>query len=126
MDKMRDLFDDMDRLIDLTLTPKAYMNLSKGYWIPPVDIYETSDEIIVYVEIPGVQKSDINLTYRNGYLVISGERKQLYPEYLTALHQMEMESGRFLRKIRVTIDIDDDNINAEYREGILEIKLPKR
>ena len=126
MDKADDIFDEMERLIDVTLTQKAYVNVSSGYWKPPTDIYETSEEIIVFVEIAGVKKSDISLTYRKGYLFISGIRKQLYPEPVTTLHQMEMDTGRFLRKIRISIAICEEEIEAEYNDGILKITLPKR
>ena len=126
MDNADDMFDEMERLVDVTLTQKAYINVSSGYWKPPTDIYETPDEVIVFVEIAGVEKSDIKLTYRNGYLFISGARKQLYPESVTTLHQMEMDTGRFVRKIKVSIPICEEEIEAEYRDGILKIMVPKR
>jgi len=126
MDETQDYSNEIGWLIDLTFTKKAYMNVTGEHWIPHVDIYEKADEILVYVELPGVEKTDINLTYSDGYLVIAGYRRELCPDCLTKLHRMEMDAGRFWRKIQILADIIQDTIEAEYRNGILEIKLPKR
>ena len=126
MDNSMDLFHEIDRLIDLKLSNKAFVKASSGFWLPLTDIYETPDEIIIYVEIAGVPKSDINIVYRSGYLIVSGFRKQFSPEYITTLHQMEIDSGRFMRKIKIDVDIVEDNIRAEYLDGIFKITIPLR
>ena len=117
-----DIFDEMDRLID----HKTFKYFSSRYWMPPTDIYETPHEILVYMEISGLDKKDITITYRNEHLFISGMRAQFFPESMSTLHQMEIETGRFCRKIKVGIDIVEDDIQAEYKEGILKVTIPKR
>ena len=122
---MNDLFNEMERLIYLSFMQKAYLNVSTGYWSPPTDVYETADSIIVYVEIAGVKKSDISITYKNNCLLISGERKKFFPKYTNMLNRMEIESGKFFKKLRINIKINEEDIQAEYHDGILEITLPK-
>ena len=126
MDNSMDLFDEIDRLIDLKLSHKAFVKASSGYWLPLTDIYETPHEIIIYMEIAGMRKSDISIIYRNGYLYVSGFRKPFFPEYIKTLHQMEIDSGRFMRKIKIDDDIIEENISAEYQDGILRIFIPLR
>ena len=126
MDESRNLFDEMEELMDITMTHKAFQKVTSGYWKPPMDIYETDDQVIVHVEIAGVKKSDISITYSEGCLQISGLRKDHSPEHVTTLHRMEMDNGRFLRKIKINISIMVDGIEAVYRNGILRITLPKR
>jgi HSP20 family protein len=126
MNDYNDLFDENEKLIDLTLIHKTFMNFSSRYWKPSTDIYETDDDVIVYVELAGMEKNKIHLQFQKGFLLISGFRKQFYSEGATVTHQMEIDTGRFLRKIKINIDILEDDIKAEYREGILKITLPKR
>ncbi len=124
MDDTHDFFDDMDRLMDISR--RSFMNVASGYWSPPTDIFDTETEILVIVEIAGMNKNDIELTYDNGYLVISGVRKHICPNRVNAIYRMEINSGRFLRKIRIDIDIVMKDIEAEYRDGLLRITIPKR
>ena len=126
MDESRNLFDEMEELMDITLTHKAFQKVTSGYWKPPMNIYETPDEVVVYVEVAGMKKSGISITYRDGCLHISGFRKDRSPERVITLHRMEMDNGRFLRKIKINIPIIVEGIEAEYRNGILRITLPKR
>lgn len=123
---MSDIFDEMERLIDLTFTSKPYLQVSKDYWRPPTDIYETEDSVIIYLEIAGVKKEDIDITFANEMLIISGCRKAHVPESVVAMHRIEMDSGKFMKKLTFNIDIDRDAIEAEYRDGLLVITIPKR
>ena len=121
-----DLFDDMDMMIDLTQIHKSFINVTSRHWKPPTDFYETSDNFTIFVELAGMKKNEISLAYENGYLLISGSRKQFYCPNTTALHRMEIDTGRFLRKIKLNSDILGDDIEAEYLDGILKITIPKR
>ncbi len=126
MDNYSDMFDKLERAFDVSRSGKSYMNVSSRFWKPLVDIYETDSHILVFMEIAGVNKEDIELTYENGYLTIAGHRQPLCPHEKTKPHRLEMDAGKFFRKIRINIDIDQNRIEAEYRDGILFVTLPKR
>ena len=116
MEKMLDnIFDEM----------RPTMFSSEQAWKPPVDIYETSEEIVVMVEIAGMSKKDINVTMENDLLKISGVRPDYSPSTKMRLHQMEIDYGNFQRIVKISFPIDTNNISAKYREGFLQITLPK-
>lgn len=94
-------------------------------WKPLVDIYETDENIVVLVEIAGMSKENINVTIENDLLKISGIRPDYSPSTKMKLHQMEIDYGRFERIVKISIPIDTKNIRAQYKEGFLQIILPK-
>jgi len=126
MDNYIDLFDKLERAFGMSRSGKSYMNVSSRYWKPLVDIYETEKDILVFVDIAGVKKSEIELTFENGHLIIAGHRRSVCPEEKTKPHRLELDAGRFYRKIMINIDIVKEDIEAEYRDGILAVRLPKR
>ena len=119
------IFSEMERLIDLSVTRKAFLLVSSGHWIPATDIYETPGEIIVFMEVAGVNKSDIDVTFQDEYLMVTGVREELFPKHMTTLHRMEIDTGRFMRKIKINIRIQKEGIEAVCKNGILQITLPK-
>ena len=94
-------------------------------WKPLVDIYETDENIVVLVEIAGMSKENINVTIENDLLKISGIRPDYSPSTKMKLHEMEIDYGRFERIVKISIPIDTKNIRAQYKEGFLQIILPK-
>ena len=93
-------------------------------WRPPTDVFETIDHIIIRVEIAGMQENDIDITFNNSVLNVSGNR--LDPiENIKAFHQMELSFGDFLSAIEISTPISLAKAEASYQNGILIIKLPK-
>lgn len=125
MKKSIAIFSEMEQLIDLSVTRKALILASSGYWIPATDIYETTREIIVFMEVAGVNKNDIDVTFHDAHLVVTGARKELFPKHMTTLHSMEIDTGYFRRKIKINVPIQKEGIKAECKDGILQITLPK-
>jgi HSP20 family protein len=119
------IFGEIDRLIDLSVTRKAFLLVSSGHWIPATDIYETPREIIVVMEIAGVDKNLIDVTYQDSYLIVTGSREELFPKQMTSLHSMEIDTGRFMRKIKINVRIKKEGVEAVCKNGILQITLPK-
>lgn len=116
MEKMLDnIFDEM----------RPTMFSAEQAWKPPVDIYETTEEIVVLVEIAGMKKKDINVAIENDLLKISGTRADFSPSTKMKLHQMEIDYGKFQRIVKISLPIDTHNISAQYKEGFLQITLPK-
>jgi HSP20 family protein len=95
-------------------------------WKPPVDIYETAEEVIVLVEVAGMDKKDIAVTLDNNILKISGVRPDYSPAAKNRIHQMEIDYGKFERMMKITIPIDTENTSAFYKEGFLKITIPKK
>jgi len=93
-------------------------------WRPSTDVYETEDQVVVLVEIPGVQTQDVSITYFNRRLVIEGVRHDPNPHH-RAYHQLEIHFGEFRVEVELPMAVAEDHIRAEYQSGLLCITLPK-
>src|SRR5687767_990043 len=100
-------------------------DLVSGTWAPPVDVAETQDRILVRAEVPGIRQEDISIEFENGLLTLRGERKLEKTEDVT-WHRVERIYGNFSRSFTLPRSVDPEKIAATYREGILEIEVPKR
>jgi HSP20 family protein len=100
-------------------------DLVSGAWVPPVDVAETQEKIIVRAEVPGMKQEDIQIEFENGLLSIRGERK-LIKEEGTTFHRVERTFGNFSRSFTLPRTIDPEKISASYRDGVLQIEVPKK
>ncbi len=117
---------EMDRLFDrLTEWKPSFLRGEEGKWIPTLDISETSKEIIVKAELPGIDPKDIDVSVTGNTLKIQGERKQETEEEDENFHKIERSYGAFFRSIQLPAEIDPDNVKAVYDKGVLILKLPK-
>ena len=94
-------------------------------WSPLVDIAEDDKEYLIKVELPEVQKEDVKITVENGTLTISGERKSEKEEKGRKFHRVERYYGRFERSFGIPDDADPDAVKAEYKDGLLRVRLGK-
>ena len=94
-------------------------------WNPPVDIYETRDDIIVNVEVPGITKDLFSVEVKDEVLIIQGERPFEKDVDREQYHRVERTYGRFRRSFILGVQVQIDRIKATYRDGVLEISLPK-
>lgn len=94
--------------------------------VPKVDVADLKDKIEVKAELPGMDEKDINLTCSDGVLTISGEKKQSTEEKDKNYYYREISSGSFSRSIRLPQDIDDNKIEATFKNGVLTIDIPKK
>jgi HSP20 family protein len=100
--------------------------LAAGGWIPAVDIYETDDDIVVAAEIPGLEKDQIGVEYKEGVLTLRGERKMEREVKEESCHRMERSYGAFHRSFTLPGSVDEERISARVKNGVLEIHLPKK
>jgi HSP20 family protein len=100
-------------------------DLVSGTWVPAVDVAETQDKILVRAEVPGIKQEDISIEFENGLLTLRGDRKLEKAEGVT-WHRVERIYGNFSRSFTLPRSVDPEKISATYREGILEIEVPKR
>lgn len=91
---------------------------------PPLNVFRKGDDIVVILEIPGVRSSDLDIQIKDHTLRIAGTKKIVY-EGKPSLHRRERLEGRFDRTVALPVEIDSDNVKAEYRDGILALYLPR-
>lgn len=115
------LFDDNVRLLRY---PDGH-NLTQT-WTFPVDIRDTADSIVIKAEIPGVSREDISVSYNDNTLTIRGERKNEEKAEGVNYIKVERRYGSFSRSFSVDIPVESEQIKASYRDGILELTLPKK
>ena len=96
-------------------------------WVPPVDIYETSDhEVVLKAELPDMNREDISVTFENNVLTLTGERKFQEEARKDSFQRMERHYGSFSRSFTLPATIDAARISASYKDGVLTIRLPQR
>ena len=96
-------------------------------WTPTVDVCERHDEIVIFVEMPGVDRSDVQVAWNEGVLIISGLKRQRPPGRGVARYLcVERAYGHFRREISINIPVDHKNARAELKNGLMKIYLPKR
>jgi HSP20 family protein len=115
---------EMDRLFDNFFGTES-MLMSNGNWVPDIDVSETDDEIVVRMDIPGMDKEDIRVAMSGDYLTVSGERKEEKEEKQKHFFSMERRLGTFERTIPIPAVVNDKKVNAEYKSGVLVIHLPR-
>ena len=94
-------------------------------WAPSVDISEDDKEWIVKAELPEVKKEDVKVTVENNVLSITGERKFEKEEKNKKYHRIERSYGNFFRSFTLPNSVDGSKVNAEFKDGLLKVRLPK-
>jgi HSP20 family protein len=99
--------------------------ISVTEWSPLVDITEDDKEYVVKAEIPEMKKEDIKINVHDDVLTVSGERKYEKEEKGKKFHRVERAYGSFMRSFTLPEDADGSKVNAEYKDGMLKVHLPK-
>jgi HSP20 family protein len=95
-------------------------------WSPAVDIFETEDELVLKADVPEVELKDIDVRVENLTLTVSGERKFQQDDNNKGFHRIERGYGQFTRSFTVPQTVDTEKVGAEYHNGVLTVKLPKK
>jgi len=114
----------LGRLADANVENERGAQLLEG-WFPPVDVYEDTDTLLVKAELPGLKKDDIEISLHDGYLTLSGERKEESKHEDADVYRSERWVGKFHRSISLPCSVQADKIKATYNEGVLTVALPK-
>ncbi|MHB1118995.1 MAG: Hsp20/alpha crystallin family protein [Bellilinea sp.] len=117
-------FISEDPLLYLSGSRSYRQNVNNRTWRPATDIYEIEDKIIVLVEIAGMTDDDFTITMDRNLLFIQGTRN-LQIEERQAIHQMEIPFGEFTVEIVFPMELDLDQVTANYNNGFLMVSLPK-
>ncbi len=100
--------------------------LAAGHFVPPVDVYEDEHNLVLKLEVPGMNEEDLKVSVENNTLTVSGERKFEKEEKEENFHRIERRYGSFTRTFRLPNTVDQENADASYDKGILKITLGKR
>lgn len=129
-DPFRDLLllqERMSRIFDEALLKyRAGGGLTGGSWYPPVDIYETEENIILKAELPGVDPGSVSVEVHDNTLSLKGERKLQKGVADENYYRMERFYGAFNRAFSLPYQVDSNSIKASFADGILKISIPKR
>ncbi len=112
---------EFDRLLE-ELMPREE---AERVFAPVVDVYETDQDLVVKAELPGVKKENLEVSIRDNALYIKGEKKEEKEEKTETYHRVERVYGRFERTIPLPTDIKLESAKAEFKDGVLEIRIPK-
>jgi HSP20 family protein len=126
-DPFRNIQTEMNRLFDNFLGRPAATATGTGsrVWMPVVDMYETNDDLVMNFELPGVREKDISLSITGDVLTVKGERQ--FDQQLSDDNYFHTERayGKFERSIRLPMPVQAGQVRATYRDGMLEVSLPK-
>ena len=122
---LMDLQERMNKLFDETFSRETH-DQEAGVWLPPVDIMEKGEEIVLKMEIPEVNQKSIDIKMEGNVLTIKGERQLEEGTKREDYHRLERPYGTFSRSFSLPNTVDQEKIKASHDDGILRITLPKK
>jgi HSP20 family protein len=123
--RLSDLREEIDRWFDLPFSEWAQGTQVLSGWHPALDMFETKDNLVVRVELPGMKREEIEVSLHDGCLSIAGERKHEDKNKDSEVYRAERFYGRFQRTVTLPTAVAADKVHAAYKDGILTITLPK-
>jgi len=102
------------------------MDLVGGPLTPAVDIYETKEELVVKADLPDFNRKSMSVSIENGILTLRGEKKFEEETNKDNYHRVERQYGAFVRSFSLPDTVDQEKVKADYKEGVLKIRLPKK
>jgi HSP20 family protein len=100
--------------------------LTTGSFVPAVDIYENEKEVVLKLEVPGIEEKDLDVSVENNTLTVKGERKFEKEEKEENFHRIERRYGSFYRAFTLPTTVDTENVAASYTAGVLKLELKKK
>jgi HSP20 family protein len=94
-------------------------------WVPPMDLVEAEDHFILKADLPGLSEDDVNIEVQDGTLTISGERQAEHEQRERGWYHIERSFGSFNRSLTLPDGVDPDGIEASFKDGVLEVHIPK-
>jgi HSP20 family protein len=120
------LRDELDRFFEVSLGDLSRTSSQLlGVWNPAVDLYEDKNNVVVKAELPGLKREDIEVSLHDGALSISGERKGGEKVENAEARRTERFVGRFQRTVSLPASVKADKVDAQYKDGVLTVTLPK-
>jgi HSP20 family protein len=94
-------------------------------WVPPMDLVESEDHLVLRADLPGLDSDDVNIELKDGVLTVSGERRAEHGEQADSFYRVERAFGTFSRSLSLPGRVDADRITATFENGVLEVRIPK-
>ncbi len=124
--ELNTLQDRLNRLFQDSYARGADELMTAGSFVPAVDVYEDEHAITLKVEVPGIEQKDLDIRLENNTLTVRGERKFEQEEKEEDFHRIERRYGSFVRSFTLPNTVDTEMVDAEYENGVLNIRLAKR
>jgi len=121
----RELQREIDRIFEEFFRSPEVKPVTEAF-VPDMDVYETDGEVVVELEVPGLERKDIKITVEENVLKISGEKKLERDQKGKNYYIYERCAGKFERALRLPDYVDVEKIKAEYKNGVLTVRLPKK
>ncbi len=123
--ELEDMSSRLNRLFGQPLSTRPEGGESFADWAPAIDVQETEAEYLVKADLPDVKREDVKISVQDGVLAVEGERRQEKEEKGKTFHRIERSYGRFVRRLSVPTDVDQTRLTAEFKDGVLNVHLPK-
>ena len=123
--EFEDMQSRLNRLFSDAPFPRTGEGMTLAGWSPAVDVQENENEYLVKADLPDVKKEDVKVELLDGTLTIEGERHQEKEEKGKKFHKTERSYGKFVRQFALPKEVDAVQVQAEYKDGVLNVHLPK-
>ncbi len=117
--------NDVERLMGTFLRSTSVGGNGEQRWAPPVDIWETEDELVYAFDLPGIPEDKISIEFEDGTLNVSAERERTSEVSQERFYRFERRYGSFTRSIGLPQGVAEDDIRADYKNGVLELHVKK-
>jgi HSP20 family protein len=123
--EMASLQQDMSRLMNGVFGAQTNGGAETRTWIPPVDVWETEGHVVYAFDLPGMNDDDVSIEYEDGSLTVSGTRERKEEVSKEGLYRYERRFGSFARTIGLPQGVTEDAVTADYKNGVLEVRVQK-
>ena len=123
--ELEDMSDRLNRLFGRSRLARDNDAMVAFEWSPTCDISENNEEFSIKAELPGVNKEDVTVAIEDGVVRLQGERRQEKEEKDKKFHRIERSYGSFLRTFALPTNIDETKTAAQFKDGVLTLRLPK-
>jgi HSP20 family protein len=134
---MRRMAEDMDRMFESfglgrgrfaprfwAEAPERFAEPELAVWVPEIEVFEREGNFVVRADLPGLKKDDVRVEVTDNALVLEGERRKEHEDRREGFHRSERIYGRFSRAIPLPEGVDTEDVKAEFKDGVLEVRLP--
>ncbi|MBN1959194.1 MAG: Hsp20/alpha crystallin family protein [Desulfuromonadales bacterium] len=123
--EMEEMLDPYSRSLDWPFRGGRNLNTKGADWAPRVDISETDAEFCIKADVPGIKREDVKINIEDHILTISGENKREKEEKGEKFHRVERYYGSFQRSFTLPENVDEEKIDAGFKDGLLTLTIPK-
>lgn len=128
-DPFRELFDlqrSINKLFNESYGDTGREGVALSTWAPAVDVFEDENSYLIKLELPEINREDVKVNLNENTLTISGERRLENEEKRDAYHRIERSYGQFYRSFSLPPNVNAETINAQFKDGVLRVTLPKK